>query len=236
MCIDRNGRRHPMTTYPFRPTPFSADPAIPDTPSIEALRMTPLEWARRRREGKENRRLEAAGDRAAHRLERLGADWHLIEWPHTVRPDTVPAAQRRPGAEAAHAGFLAIGPGGVFAISVADHGSKRVLISGRRPPLVAAARRDARRASKAMSAAVGLTIPVIPVLALVGRGDITIYGLPKDCVITSYRELDHVLSSAGHRISPVTAEKLSEVARSPWTWTNEPVKGYTWHPEGMSNQ
>lgn len=233
-----------MTTYPIRPTPRSADSAIPETPSIEALRMTPLEWARRRREGKDSRRLEAASDRAAHRLEHLGADWHLIEWPHTVRQaPAVPVPARKANAEAEHAGFLAIGPGGVFAVSVADHGSKRVLISGdvvqikgRRPPLISAARRDARRASKALSAAVGLTIPVIPVLALVGRGLITVYGLPKDCIVTSYRELDHVLAAGGRRISAVTAEKLSEVARSPWTWVNEPVKPYMWYPEGTSAQ
>jgi hypothetical protein len=230
-----------MTTFPIRPIPLPVD-ATPGAPSIDALRMSPLEWARRRREGKEARRLEAAGERAAHRLENLGTEWHLVAWPHAVRPVTaVPAATRRLSEEAEHAGFLAIGPGGIFAVSVADHGAKRVLISGdvvqikgRRPPLVSAARKDARRASKALSAAVGLTIPVVPVLALVGRGVITVYGLPKDCIITSYRELDRVLSAGGRRISAVTAEKLSEVARNPWTWVNEPYQPYMWYPEGTS--
>jgi hypothetical protein len=231
-----------MTTFPIRPLPLPVDGPSPGSPNLEALRMNPLEWARRRRESKETRRLEAAGARAGRRLENLGAEWHVIEWPHSVKPITAdPAAARRASNEADHAGFLAIGPGGIFAVSVADHGSKKVLISGdvvqisgRRPALVAAARKDARRASKALSAAVGLTIPVVPVLALVGRGLITVYGLPKDCIVTSYRELDHVLSAGGRRISAVTAEKLSEVARSPWTWVNEPYQPYTWYPEGSS--
>jgi hypothetical protein len=39
-----------------------------------------------------------------------------------------------------------------------------VQINGKRPPYVAEARRDAKRASKALSEAVGLPIPVSPVL------------------------------------------------------------------------
>jgi len=229
-----------MTTFPIRPMPIPLDPRDPGNTSGNAFRMSPWEWARRRRVSKESRRLDAAGERATHRLDRLGPEWHVIDWPHSLRPVTaVATTARQLSAEPNHAGFLAIGPSGVFAVSVADHGSKKVLISGdvvqisgKRPPLVAAARKDAKRASKAISAAVGLTIPVIPVLALVGRGDITVYGLPRDCIITSYRELDRVLVAGGRRISAVTAEKLSEVARSPWTWVNEPHQAYRWYPEG----
>jgi hypothetical protein len=136
-------------------------------------------------------------------------------------------------------GFLAIGPGGVFSVSVAQHGRYRVMIAGdivqvdgRRPAYVPQARRDARKVGKALSAAIGQDIKVFPVLAFVGSGTVSVNGLPKDCVITSYRELEKVLTSTGQRISAATAGKLSQVARNPWTWTD--VSGYRWYPDGAT--
>ena len=95
-----------------------------------------------------------------------------------------------------------------------------VQINGKRPPYVAEARRDAKRASKALSDAVGLPVPVTPVLTFVGSGVISVYGLPKDCLVATHRELDRLLVAGGSRISPATAEKLSRVAQHPGTWLN----------------
>lgn len=192
---------------------------------LEAARPGPLDWARRRRAEKEARRLAAAGQRAATRLDPW-PDWHVVELPPADRP----TAER--------AGFLAIGPSGVFAVNVLDHGRARVLlagdvvqIGGRRPPYIPGARREARRASRALSRAVGAKVPVVPVLALVGTGPISYYGLPKDCLVTTYRELDRVLASRGERITPSTAAKLSMVARHPATWGN--AGAYRWYPDGV---
>ena len=113
----------------------------------------------------------------------------------------------------------------MYAVTVADHGRARVLvagdvvqINGKRPPYVAEARRDAKRAGKALSAAVGLTVPVTPVLTFVGSGVISVHGLPKDCLVATHRELDRLLDRRGRRISPATASKLSAVAQHPATW------------------
>jgi len=73
---------------------------------------------------------------------------------------------------------------------------------------------------------------VFPVLAFVGNGTISVNGLPKDCVVTTYRELDKVLAATGRRLSPETADKLSLVARSPATWPD--AKPYQWYPEGAT--
>jgi hypothetical protein len=176
----------------------------------------PVEWARRMKVEQQARRAAAAEDRAAHRL---GLDWHVIETPHD--------------------GFLAIGPGGIFHVSLAQHGRSRVLIAGdvvqigvKRPGHIPQARKDARRAAKALSSAIGQDIKVFPVLAFVGNGPISVNGLPKDCVITSYRELDKVLAATGKRITPATVEKLSRVARSPSIWPDS--TGYTWYQEGSA--
>ncbi|MBO4208025.1 hypothetical protein, partial [Micromonospora echinofusca] len=203
---------------------------------------TPLEWARRRRAERGARRVEAAGARAIGQLDHLGPSWHVVEWPRTD-PDAQLLDLDRSG-QHDRAGFLAIGPSGLFAVTIADHGRSRVLvagdvvqINGKRPAYVAEARRDAKRASKALTAAVGMPIPVTPVLTFVGSGDISVYGLPKDCLVATHRELDRLLVAGGNRISPATAEKLSRVAQHPSTWMNgsyRPAADYRWYEDGRT--
>jgi hypothetical protein len=234
-------------------TVFSARPAALPAPSKAvartALASTDLEenrqpgmgtYLKRRRADRDARRLEAAGARALTRLDRLGPNWHIVDWPRTdaqghYEPD--PADDR--------AGFLAIGPGGVFAVTVADHGRSRVLIAGdvvqingKRPQYVAEARREAKRAGKALSAAVGLSVPVTPVLTFVGSGVISVHGLPKEVLVSTDKELDRLLTAGGARISPATATKLSAVAHHPTTWTNAPYRpagaDYRWYADGQT--
>ena len=241
-----------MTVFPARhvvATPRALPPAGPQRQSpespgmLEPVRPTPVEWARRRRAERDARRVEAAGARALNQLDHLGPSWHVIDWPRTDLPEAHLRDLDR-GVRDERAGFLAIGPSGLFAVTVADHGRARVLvagdvvqINGKRPAYVAEARRDAKRASKAMSAAVGLTIPVTPVLTFVGSGVISVYGLPKDCLVATHRELDRLLIAGGSRISAATAEKLSRIAQSPATWLNAPYRSaadYRWYEDGRT--
>ncbi|BCJ43540.1 hypothetical protein GCM10010168_41500 [Actinoplanes ianthinogenes] len=236
-----------MTVFPARPalpvpsTSKALTPVSHSSPGTDLEpRLTPMEWARRRRAERGARRMEAAGARALTRLDRLGSAWHIVDWPRTdlsqsyYEPD--PADDR--------AGFLAIGPGGVYAVTVADHGRARVLIAGdvvqingKRPQFVVEARRDAKRAAKALSAAVGLNVPVTPVLTFVGSGVISVHGLPKDCLVATDRELDRLLLAGGARISAATASKLSAVASNPATWANAPYRpngDYRWYSNGQT--
>lgn len=236
-----------MTVYPdrapfLRPT-FGRSPSlpVPSGPETAPPPASPVDWARRRRADRAVRRMSAAEDRAVHRL---GRDWHVIEWPHALLTSQAQQAGTAKPQQPSNAGFLAIGPGGIFSVCIAQHGRSRVLIagdvvqiSGRRPPYISQARRDAKRAAKAISAAIGQDIKVFAVLAFVGSGPISVNGLPKECIVTSYRELDKVLDSTGRRITGTTAEKLSQVARNPAIWVNQPYaagSGYTWHPEGTT--
>jgi hypothetical protein len=240
-----------MTVFPARravPTQRALPPASEKPPSqgntpavLEAVRPTPLDWARRRLAERETRRVEAAGNRALTRLDHLGPAWHVVDWPRTDVP-ALPGLDGRGRDE--RAGFLAIGPSGLFAVTVADHGRARVMIAGdvvqingKRPEYFSEARRDAKRASKALSAAVGVTVPVTPVLTFVGSGVISVYGLPRDCLVATHRELDRLLVAGGQRISPATAEKLSQVARHPATWLNAPYRSaadYRWYEDGRT--
>lgn len=238
-----------MTVFPARPALPAAPRALTQTadntrrsapPAIEA-RPSPVEWARRRRAERDARRLEAAGARALTRLDRLGPAWHIVDWPRT---DAASHQWLDNDAADERAGFLAIGPGGVFAVTVADHGRARVLIAGdvvqingKRPAYVSEARRDAKRAGRALSAVVRLNVPVTPVLAFVGSGVISVHGLPKDCLVATHRELDRLLIAGGARISPTTANKLSAVASHPATWATAPHRAsgdYRWYDGGQT--
>jgi hypothetical protein len=196
---------------------------------FEAPRSTPVEWARRRREDREIRRAEVARGRAVSRLARLGETWKWLDVAELgmSNADT----------------FLAIGPGGLFCVSVKAQGRTRVRVAGdviqiegKRPNYVAEAHRAAKEASDAISRTAGRTVPVTPIIAFTGSGVIDVHGLPKNVVITSYRELEHLLTAYGERISPTTVSKLYAIAKHPVTWVEsqhaEPaVSAYTWYSE-----
>lgn len=189
-------------------------------------RSGPFDWARQRFGSRPARRLSAAGQRAEHRLAQLGPSWRVVEWPPVpLAPD-----QERNG-------FLAIGPGGVYAVTVVEHGRQRVMVAGdviqiqgRRPPYVARARRTAKKVSEALTAAVGTTVPVVPVLAFVGSGALSAQGLPSGCLVVPHRDLDRLLLAAGNKISPTTARKLADVASHPATWADQ----YRWYPDNQT--
>jgi hypothetical protein len=80
-------------------------------------------------------------------------------------------------------------------------------------------------------------VPVVPVLALEGTGTISVHGLPRGCVVTSYSELGHVLAAHGVRIGPDTVDKLFSVAIHPATWGDNRhrtlAERYRWHDTGV---
>jgi hypothetical protein len=202
----------------------------PVRPFVEP-RPSALDWIRDRRLEREGRRTELAHQRAAHRLASLGDDWRIL--------DLKAAAGSEPMR------FLAVGPSGIFAVTVKDHGRDRVgfagdvvQIDGRRPKYVQEARKIAKLVATALSRATGVSVPVMPVLAFAGSGAISVYGLPKGVIISSYQELGRVLNARGYRLAPSTVDKLYTLAADPATWINPPyvplAERYRWYPEGDS--
>ena len=171
-------------------------------PAQETPRKGFFERLRSRRADRERRRVLAGRNRVVHRVEMLGPNWHIVDY-HPEDPD-----------------FLAIGPGGIFQVTVADIGRARVeiagevvQINGHRPPFVALARRDAARISEQMSAVVNRRLPVVPVVAFLGRGEVVYYGKPPEgCVVTTYGDLGRALNAHGNRIRESTIQKLLIVA------------------------
>jgi hypothetical protein len=201
---------------------------VPSTSSTDG-RTSPLDWVRNRRKEREVRRADAAHQRAAHRMETLGHQWRVLDLQATAGTDRM--------------SFLALGPGGIFAVTVKDHGRSRVAfagdvvqIAGRRPKYVQEARRNAKIAATALSRIAGISVPVMPVLAFAGRGTIAVHGMPKGVIISAYQELGRVLNARGHRLAPETVDKLFHLAADPATWLNPPyvalAERYQWYPDG----
>jgi hypothetical protein len=188
-------------------------------------------WSRRRRLEKEMGRLAAARNKTKHRLHRLGAEWQLI--------DAVAVGIDMPDS------FLAVGPGGVFAITVKSQGRARVLISGDtvqikggRPAYVQQTRDFAKALSTSFTRTAGTRIPVTPILAFSGSGLLSFYGPPKGCLVAVYRELDHLLTAYGRRIANRTVDKLASIARHPATVvdlrSDQLVASYMWHSADLT--
>jgi hypothetical protein len=158
----------------------------------------------------------------------LGEEWRVLDLKEATGTD--------------RSSFLAVGPGGVFAVTVKNHGRSRisfagdvVQIEGRRPKYVEETRQNAKLAAEALSRTAGVSIPVMPVLAFAGSGKISFYGMPKGCLVTSYQALGRVLNARGQRIASDTVEKVFALAVRPATWMNRPYVAladrYRWYPE-----
>jgi hypothetical protein len=193
---------HHASTHPVPSHPEPGHPAGRSAAPQAEPTQASTGFLRRRREARAKRRALAGRQRVVHRVEMLGPRWHIVDY-HPEDPD-----------------FLAIGPGGIFQVTVADHGRAKVelagdvvQIDGRRPPYVALARRDAARISQQMSAAAGRRVPVVPVVAFLGSGHVVYYGRPPEgCVVITYRDLGRALNAHGNRVSESTIQKLLIVA------------------------
>lgn len=194
----------------------AAGSTAPVSGTVDAPRPTSaLDWIRGRRVERGMRRAHLAHQRLAQRMASLGEQWRVLDLKEAT------------GGE--RTSFLAVGPGGLYTVTVKDHGRSKVnfagdvvQIDGRRPKYVEEARQHARVAAEALSRTAGVSIPVMPVLAFAGSGMITFYGMPKGCLVTSYQDLARVLNARGSRLAPDTVEKIFTLATNPATWLNPP--------------
>ncbi len=176
-------------------------PATPASPAGAG----PLAWLRRRRSARKKRSTDAVRRRVVDRLTALGPEWRVLD----ARPDG--------GSDGLD--LLVIGPGGIFTVDVQHQGRTKIMlagdviqIDGRRPRLVASARRRAKRAAAALSQAAGTSIPVIPVIVFVGSGQLSMQGLPRGCIVAHDRELARILAARGTFLSAPSVERLHTLA------------------------
>jgi hypothetical protein len=144
-------------------------------------------WAERARRRRQQR---------FQRVDMPGPDWQMVKI--------------QPGAP----DFLAIGPGGLFLVTVVYQGRNTarltgdlLVIHGRRRN-IGYLRDRAQVVSATLSRRAGVEIPVDPVLALSGAGVLNVYGGPLGVTVTPRRQLPETLNGYGERLAPVTVDKL----------------------------
>jgi hypothetical protein len=157
----------------------------------------------------------AAGERRTGRtLARLPDGWYVL---HAVQIGTR-------GTDIDH---LVLGPGGVFTINTKHHrgarvevGDKAVFVQGRPRPYVDAARREATRTVRALSAAVGYPVTVAPVVAIVGAREVRRWRArqPWGVKVLPRRALRRYLRWRGRTLTEEQVAQLYAAARRPATW------------------
>jgi hypothetical protein len=182
-----------------------------------------LGWLQRRRTSRaEERRWREAGDakrQVARSFERLGPDWRVLH-----------ALPGGPDAEVLD--HLLVGPGGVFAVNSSHHASRAVclggdtlIVDGKRVHHVAHSRRQAARASRLLSAAVGFPVPVTGLVVVVGDSRFDTRQ-PRDdgsVHVTTPRGAVRLLRRHATEWTPYGVERIYELARRSSTWEDGAV-------------
>ena len=148
-------------------------------------------------------------------LKRLGLEWAVFH--------AVPVGKGESDID-----HVVIGPGGVFTINTKHHrgkkiwlGSGRILVNGQKRDHLRNSRHEAQRAGKLLTARLGRTVPVTPVLALVGIDSITVKQRPTDVVVLRDTELVKWLKRRTTVLGPEAVEAARSVASDVTTWHTE---------------
>ena len=150
-------------------------------------------------------------------LEQLGSEWTVLH--------SVPI--RSADSDIDH---VVIGPAGVFTINTKSHARQKIwiggyglLVSGNKTNYVALAIEEARFAEERLSLKAGMTVPIVPAIALVNPGPRTVQAEPEGGVrVVADWELLELIR--GQRIfSDEQVQRIVAAAVRPETWHRNPV-------------
>jgi hypothetical protein len=159
-------------------------------------------------------RIGAKGERlVAARLQKLPDTWRTLH--------AIPIGEN--GADIDH---LVVGPGGVYTINAKHHPNKRVwvggstfMIIGQRVPYIRNARHEARRASRLLTAALGRTVEVTGIIAVVGAHEgFTVKEQPADVHVTTRKHVARWLRRRPVALDAAQVEEVCAAARRSDTW------------------
>ncbi|MBM2620023.1 NERD domain-containing protein [Actinoplanes sp. LDG1-06] len=118
---------------------------------------------------------------------------------------------------------LAIGPPGVFVINSKNHQElvtatdAAVFLGGRRTRYAEVAQDEAIRASRLLTAACSVQLPVTPMLSIVNAPTV-VRGCPRGVIVLRVDQVAEWLASRPVRYQASTVDKLFEVCRRSTTW------------------
>ena len=157
----------------------------------------------------------AAGERAGWWLGRLPEGWFVFH--------DVPVGHR--GADIDH---LVIGPGGVFTVNTKYLFGEIVVYQrsitheGSRTDYLSKASAEARRAASLLSAAIGRTVQVRGVLAILAD-EWTIVDEPPDVLVRGPRGAKNLMLNQPPVLRPSDVMVLAVAASKPGTWVTNPL-------------
>ncbi|MFI7494454.1 nuclease-related domain-containing protein [Kocuria sp. M4R2S49] len=150
-------------------------------------------------------------------LARLGPEWTVLH--------AVPV-----GAGASDIDHVLIGPAGVFTLNTKNHsntdvwvGDRAILVGGHQQHYLPHARHESSRAAKRLSAAVGESVPVTPVLVLIEPKQLTVRQRPADVKVITDRELLRWLQRHRPVLTDEQVVRIAAAAVVPSTWHHNPA-------------
>jgi hypothetical protein len=150
-------------------------------------------------------------EKVATRLRTLGDGWHVIHG--------VPV-----GAQGSDIDHVVIGPPGVFTLNTKNRTGSRVwvaersfLVNGQKTDYLRNSQFEAERASRLLSAACGLGVPVEPVIVVMAA-TLTVKVQPTDVHVVGRKQIAAWLSRRPLVLTPEGVEKIYEQARRDSTW------------------
>lgn len=161
---------------------------------------------------------------------RLGAKGEALVGKQLAKlPPTWRALHSVPvGSKGSDIDHLVIGPGGVYTINAKHHPEKEVwvhrntfIVDGFRQPYIRNARYEADRAQRLLSDAVGHTVPVIGLIAVIGaHKGFTVKAQPVDgrVIVLTRRGLADWLGRLGPVLTSEQVERIYDVGRRSTTW------------------
>jgi hypothetical protein len=160
----------------------------------------------------------ALGEQAVGRqLAKIGPEWTVLH--------AIPV-----GAGDSDIDHLLIGLAGVVTLNTKRHRGKkvwvadqRILVAGQKVDHLRNARYEASRATKALSAARGRTVPVTAALVFVAIDDITFKSRPRDVHIWTDRTLLRHLKKLKPQLHPDEVAAIVDVAVRDSTWSSKPA-------------
>jgi hypothetical protein len=152
---------------------------------------------------------EALVGRRLERLERRG--WRVL---HAI---ALPS-----GADIDH---VVIGPAGVFTVNTKFHADARITVgthvvwvNGFKQPYLRNSLHEAAGAQRRLSAALGFSVTVDPVLAFLGAQSIAMRDAPPDVIIASGETVDRTLRGFSSVLDAGVREQIYAAARREGTW------------------
>ena len=149
-------------------------------------------------------------------LTKLPTGWHVLH--------AVPV-----GKGDADIDHVVVGPGGVFTVNTKNHSCQKVWVAGRtfmvngqKQPHVRNAEHEALRAGRLLTAAAGVAVTVVPVIAIVDPASLTEREKPATVVVLTSSQLVRWLKKRPTVLSPEQVAALLTAASHPGTWHASP--------------